>query len=91
VRKIQSVTGTLTVREGRLAVVPSSGELTVQVGERESASPLGNGGEFYLENVPAGRHPAKVEYGGGVCRFVLVVPPSAESFLDLGAVVCEVR
>jgi outer membrane usher protein len=91
VRKIQSVTGTLTVREGRIAVVPASGELTVEVGESESASPLGNGGEFYLENVPEGRHPAKVESRGGVCRFVLEVPPSAESFLDLGAVVCKVR
>jgi outer membrane usher protein len=90
VRKIQSVTGTLIVREGRVAVVPASGELTVKVGERESASPIGSGGEFYLENVPAGRHPAKVEYRGGVCRFVLVVPPSAESFLNVGAVVCEV-
>ena len=91
VRKIQSVTGILMVREGRVAVVPASGELTVQVGERESASPIGNGGEFYLENVPAGRHPARVEYRGGLCRFVLVVPPSAESFLNVGAVVCEVQ
>ena len=91
VRKIQSVRGILTVREGRVAVVPASGELTVKVGERESASPIGNGGEFYLDNLTAGRHAARVEYAGGVCRFVLVVPRSAESFLDLGAVVCEVQ
>jgi outer membrane usher protein len=91
VRKVQSVRGRLTVREGRITVVPASGELTVQVGASESASPLGSGGEFYLENVPPGRHPAKVEYEGGTCRFVLQVPASTESFFDLGSVVCGVR
>jgi outer membrane usher protein len=91
VRRIQSVTGTLTVLKGKITFVPASGELTVQVGEKETASPLGKGGEFYLENVPAGRHPAIVEYAGGICRFALEVPPSAQSFLNLGAVVCESR
>jgi outer membrane usher protein len=91
VRRIQSVTGTLTVQEGKIAVVPASGELTVQIGESESTSPLGVGGEFYLESVPQGRYPARVEYRGGVCPFILQVPASAESILDLGAVVCEVR
>lgn len=83
------MTGTLSVREGSILVVPSAGELTARVPGIESTSPLGNGGEFYLENVPAGRHPAKVVYGGGTCRFVLEVPASHQSFLDLGPVVCE--
>jgi outer membrane usher protein len=91
VRRVQSATGSLTVLRGKSIVVPASGELTVQVGENESASPLGNGGEFYLENVPSGRHPAKVEYGGGTCRFVLEIPPSSESFVNVGPIVCEVR
>jgi outer membrane usher protein len=91
VRKVRSVTGSLTVREGGIAVVPASGELRVRVGESESVSPVGNGGEFYLENVPSGRHPAKVEFEGGTCRFLLEIPASAERFLNLGPVVCGIR
>ena len=88
VRKVQSVTGILAVRTGSARIVPASGELTVQIDGIASSSPIGNGGEFYFESLPAGRHPATVEYGGGTCRFELDIPASNESFLDVGQVVC---
>jgi outer membrane usher protein len=88
VRKVQSVTGVLAVREGSKLIVPASGELTVQVGGAESVSPIGNGGEFYFESLPAGRHPATVTYQGGTCRFVLEIPEKNESFLDVGRALC---
>jgi outer membrane usher protein len=88
VRKIRSVTGILAVREGPALIVPASGELTVQADGTVSASPVGNGGEFYFENLPAGRHPATLAYAGGTCRFLLSIPASNERSLDVGRVVC---
>jgi outer membrane usher protein len=91
VRKVRSVTGVLAVSEGSTVVVPASGELIVQVDGIENSSPVGNGGEFYFESVPAGRHPATVTFQGGSCRFILDVPRSSETFLDLGRIVCVGR
>jgi outer membrane usher protein len=89
VRRVQSVTGILGVEQGSKLIVPASGELSVKAGGTPSASPIGNGGEFYFESLPAGRHPATVTYQGGTCRFVLEIPTSNESFLDVGRVVCR--
>jgi outer membrane usher protein len=88
VRKVRSVTGVLSVRAGSTVTVPASGELTVRIDGATSSSPLGSGGEFYFESLPAGRHPATVEYGEGTCRFDFEIPASNESFLDVGQVVC---
>jgi len=88
VRKIRSVTGILAVREGPALIVPASGELTVQADGNESASPVGNGGEFYFESLGAGQYPATLAYPGGTCRFLLSIPPSNALSLDVGRVVC---
>jgi outer membrane usher protein len=88
VRKFRSVTGILLVRLGPAVIVPASGELTMKVDGVENASPVGNGGEFYFEHLPAGSYPAAVTYQGGTCRFLVRVPRSPGSFLDLGRIVC---
>ena len=88
VRKVRSVTGIIAVRVGPEVIVPASGELTLERDGVRNASPLGNGGEFYFEHLPAGRYPATVTYQGGTCRLVVSVPRSPGSFLDLGRLAC---
>jgi hypothetical protein len=41
-------------------------------------------GEFYVENLPVGRHRARVELLGIPCTFTLDVPASDEIAVSLG-------
>ena len=58
------------------------------VGRDEFRSPIGGRGEFYLENVPAGRHPAAVDFAGGQCDFLLEVPVTSDAVVNLGSLRC---
>lgn len=51
--------------------------------------PTAKGGEFYLENVRPGIHPASFNYSGQTCMFDLTIPGGEEMFVDLGEVICE--
>jgi outer membrane usher protein len=89
VRRVQTVSGELVVKRGEADVIPAYGQLAVaQQGGQSSASPLGGGGEFYLENIASGTYTATVEYAGGTCEFNLQIPATTESFIQLGRVVC---
>jgi outer membrane usher protein len=85
VRQIRSVTGSLVIASGE---VPAYGELTVSAAGESFVSPLGRNGEFYLENVPAGSHPATIDYKLGACSFTLTIPPGKESVVKLGRISC---
>jgi outer membrane usher protein len=88
--RVQAYMGTLTVEAGGRTMTPTYGELTVTAEGRTYESPIGHDGEFYLENLPAGRHPAVVEHKDGVCRFTLETPVSPASLVDMGPVRCSV-
>src|SRR6185437_1426813 len=81
VRRISSVNGLVRV-DGK---VPAYGELTVE----GRTSPIGGRGEFWLEHLGAGRHPARVEFGGGICIFEIEVPAAAAAAIDLGTLSCS--
>ena len=51
-------------------------------------SPIGRDGEFYLENVPPGRHRATIEDPAGRCAFTLEAPAVGPSLVDLGTLTC---
>jgi hypothetical protein len=51
-----------------------------------SESPLGNDAEFYLENIPAGRYSAGVEYEAGTCQLELHILASERSQVNPGTV-----
>jgi outer membrane usher protein len=89
VSRIQAVTGHLyMIRDG--AKVPAEfTRLSVQVKDGIVEGLVGRNGEFYLENLPPGRHPAKSVYEGDECGFDIIIPESTEMFLDLGDIVCE--
>jgi outer membrane usher protein len=62
--------------------------MTVTANGRPYDSPLGRNGEFYVENVPEGRHPALVEFQQGQCRFMMEVPETRDAYVRLGTVRC---
>jgi outer membrane usher protein len=86
----QSLTGTLALLVGGQTIVPVFGDLAVLAGGRSISSPIGKGGEFELENVPAGRHQAIVTFKGLTCQFALEVPTSTSPLLRLGTLTCMV-
>ena len=86
VKQIRTLTGTLIVNAD---VIPAYGELTVKVGDTTMTSPLGKGGEFYFENIPAGSYPATIEYKLGSCSFTLQIPSGNEPVVKLGRIGCR--
>jgi outer membrane usher protein len=90
-RRVQAFIGTLAVETARGTLTPAYGELTVTAGGETFGSPIGRDGEFYLENLPRGRHAAIIEHKDARCRFTLEAPVSPASLVDLGVVRCTVR
>ena len=60
--------------------------MTLSAGGKAIEIPTAGGGDFYLENLPAGRHRARVVIEGKPCEFDLVVPESADALVPLGDV-----
>ena len=90
VRRIRSVVGRLRVDTDGLVTAPAYGTLTISVGGRPVASPVGAKGEFYFENLTPGRHRASLRYDGGSCTFDLEVPALESAVNQLGLVTCIV-
>jgi outer membrane usher protein FimD/PapC len=88
VQRVQAVHGTIAVAVGGAARPADYWVLTVTVNGKGEASPLVEGGEFYLENIPTGSHRVEVAKGDRRCAFTLVVPSSEEPVVELGALTC---
>ncbi|HKW91435.1 MAG TPA: fimbria/pilus outer membrane usher protein [Methylomirabilota bacterium] len=90
-RRVQAFVGIVALQvEGR-TVTPAYGQLTVTAEGQTYESPIGRDGEFYLENLPRGRHPAVIDHKESVCHFTLETPVSAASLVDVGTVSCTAR
>ena len=88
-RKIQAITGMLTIRiDGEVKPVEFR-DVRMNVAGKEISFPTGRGGEFYLENIRPGSYEAFVDYSGKTCFFELTIPESSEMIVDLGGLVCE--
>ncbi len=91
VRRIRSLTGSLEIEAPGGMEIPSFGQLVIDRKGGLTMSPLGKNGEFYLDELAPGSYPATIQYRGGSCRFTLVVPSVAETFFNLGRIVCTSR
>jgi len=88
VRELESARGTLVVELPGEHLVPRFGELTVAAPGRARTSPIGNAGEFYLDDLTSGTYPARIDYERGVCNFELRVPARRDAIVELGTVTC---
>ncbi|HTR53336.1 MAG TPA: fimbria/pilus outer membrane usher protein [Kofleriaceae bacterium] len=89
VRELKSASGSVVVAIGGERVVPRFGELVVTVRGNDHTSPIGNAGEFYLDDLAAGTYDARIDYERGTCRFALHVLASKDAIVDLGQVTCK--
>ncbi|MGH7398253.1 MAG: fimbria/pilus outer membrane usher protein, partial [Candidatus Rokuibacteriota bacterium] len=87
-RRIQAFVGHVLMEIPGRTVTPSYGQLTVTADGQTYESPIGRDGEFYLESLPPGRHPAMIEHKEGTCRFTLEAPPSPASLVEVGTARC---
>ncbi|HSB41090.1 MAG TPA: fimbria/pilus outer membrane usher protein, partial [Methylomirabilota bacterium] len=90
-RRVQAFIGSLVVEIADRTLTPAYGQLTVTAGGETFESPIGRDGEFYLENLPRGRHAAMIEHKDTRCQLTLEVPASPASLVDVGVVRCTVR
>jgi outer membrane usher protein len=89
VERVQGATGVLQLDIGGETIAPAYGQLSVQTGAATIDSPIGERGEFYLENLPPGPHEAVLRYRDLSCRFTLTMPVSNAPAVDLGTVRCR--
>lgn len=89
VRPLRGVTGLLRLESQGVRTIPAYGELSVELDSGALVSPIGNGGEFYLEGVPAGGHAATIRYQDRECHFNLVAPPVTKAVAALGTLTCR--
>ncbi len=91
VRKIQAFEGRIYVVEKGERKPASFAGLQVAVNKRHMKTVIGKGGEFYIENLKAGRFAARVLLAGGRhCDFELTVPESTEIIVPMGDIICEI-
>ncbi len=91
VARLAAVTGTIHLSGRQGPRVPAYGTLEVDGPRGPLRSPIAADGTFWLEDVPAGTHPARVYWRGDVCEFALSVKAGAEGVVDAGSLGCEER
>ncbi len=89
IAKIQAISGTMYYLEEGTETFVESAVMHVQTQERSIKGIIGMGGEFYIENVPQGTHPAKAVFKGKTCMFDMTIPDSEDVIIDLGKILCE--
>jgi len=65
--------------------------LTVTYIGKEEVVPIAKQCEFYIDNIPAGKHAAVIRKDKKEYRFELIVPESTEALINLGALTCEIK
>jgi outer membrane usher protein len=88
VRRLRALEGTVRLAGPAGPVVPAFGTLEVDAPGGPFRSPLGGDGAFWLEDVPAGTHAARVYFEGKLCEFPLVVPPAGDGVVLTGELGC---
>lgn len=86
---IRAVSGVLHLRRAGRDVPVELVLLTLHGPRGDFEMPVGRGGEFYVENLPAGRYRSRLE-GATPCDFAFDVPDSPDPFVRLElAVPCD--
>lgn len=88
VARVQSVAGTVRLIVDGVAIAPAYAQLRLTAGAQTFESPVGANGEFYLENVPAGRHEAVLDYQDISCNLAIDMPASEAAVINLGTITC---
>lgn len=86
--KLHALEGFIVIDIAGKSVVPKYGQLTIEGNGFHEDSVLGGDGEFYLDNVPAGRYSAHVLFEKGECIFEFASPVTDAMLVKLGTLGC---
>lgn len=91
VEKLQAFIGRLFfIEDGKRSSAEYAG-LEILVDGKTIEGLVGKRGEFYLENIPSGRFPARAYLEQKECTFDITIPKSDEIMVDMGDITCEVE
>src|SRR5262249_53075993 len=88
VTRLQAFEGRLFITEHGARRPAEVAALEVDVAGRLLKSAAGQGGAFYLENLPPGTYPSRLILRDLECQFALIVPRSDDLVVYLGDVTC---
>ncbi len=88
-KRLHAFVGSFKIRSGGQTRPAEFFEVTLDVDGRPLTFVTGRGGEFYVEDVKAGRYKAQLSANGMRCRFELTVPEAQGPLTDLGETVCD--
>jgi outer membrane usher protein len=89
--KLQGFTGYLFFTEKGERKPAEYAALEIKVGEDLITTVVGRDGEFYLENIPSGKWPARLYLQDSWCGFTMFFPESDDIFVDMGEQSCEIN
>jgi outer membrane usher protein len=90
--KVQGFVGHVFIREKGESKPAEYGNLVLSVPNQSPVTAVvGEGGEFYVENLEPGKVPVRVEWQQKICRFDITIPGSEDLMVDLGMLTCEMH
>ena len=89
VSKLQGIVGTVIMVIDGKKIPAEFAELHINTEDGIMEGLVGTEGEFYLENIPSGKHMAELVYRGKKCEFSIIIPESEEMLIDLGEISCK--
>ena len=91
VKRIQSFIGNIYVIENGKKLPVEFTVIRVQFKDKSIEGLVGRNGEFYVENVPPGKHIATIIYNGKEYVFDIIFPESREMQINLGEIICKIK
>ena len=91
VEQLGAVTGTIHLSGRRGPRIPAYGTLEVDGPHGPLRSPIADDGTFWVEDVPAGTHAARVYWRGEGSEIALSVKSGGGGIFDAGQLGCEER
>jgi outer membrane usher protein len=89
INKVQGFTGRIFYYDNGKKVPAEFAWVGLEVNGELFESVVGIGGEFYMENLPAGKYYGKILLEEKTWGFEVVIPESEEMLVDLGDIICE--
>lgn len=89
VYRLQRIVGHVELVVNGAHRIPAYGEFELHRNGTVVTSPIGQKGNIYLENIPAGTYPATVTHDGQPCHFTVTIPDRDEALVKLPTMSCR--
>ncbi len=87
-RRIQAVAGTLNIRRDGQTTPVRYGEISLLINGEQVSHPVGQTGEFFIENLEPSTYTLSYLGATGSCTVLLDIPASDEPITEMGDLLC---